>query len=63
MATAFHIPNPYAHGLLLLETEQGTLILDQDSSEVLLWHETEYGLEARERTDGRWEYYVQDWLI
>lgn len=63
MATAFHKTQLYAHGLLIIETDKGSLVLDQDNDEVLLWHETVYGFESRERVDGSWEYFVQDWLL
>ncbi len=61
MATAFHRDKFYAHAILLVETQFGTYVLDQDSDQVLLWHETPYIFEAREIEDNRWVYYHQDW--
>jgi len=61
MTTAFHREQYYAHALLLVETTKGTFILDQDRDVVELWHKTPYMIEARERKDGSWERFAQDW--
>jgi predicted transglutaminase-like cysteine proteinase len=61
IGTAFHSTKFYAHALLLVETTNGTYILDQDSQEVLLWNKTPYIFESRIRPDGRWERFAQDW--
>lgn len=61
MTTAFHRDEFYAHALLLVETSAGTFVLDQDSEEVLLWDQAPYIYEARERVNGTWERYFQDW--
>lgn len=61
MTTAFHREQFYAHALLLVETDQGTFVLDQDRPQVQLWHQTPYIFEARERSDGSWERFAQDW--
>ena len=44
---------------LLVETDAGTYVLNGPGSEVMLWFETPYNFEARERTDGRWERFDQ----
>jgi predicted transglutaminase-like cysteine proteinase len=61
MTTAFHRDQYYAHALLLVETTAGTFVLDQDSEDVLLWDQAPYIYEARERVDGKWERFFQDW--
>jgi predicted transglutaminase-like cysteine proteinase len=61
MATAFHATKFYAHALLLVETSEGTFVLDQDNEEVVLWRDAPYIFEARELTNGRWERFVQEW--
>lgn len=61
MTTAFHREQFYAHALLLVETSRGTFVLDQDRDVVELWHQTPYMMEARERKDGSWERFDQDW--
>ncbi len=61
MGTAFHNEMYYAHALLYLETDKGTFILDQDNREILIWHQTPYILESRERVDGSWEMFEQIW--
>ena len=49
----------FTHALLLVETDAGTYVLDGLRSGVVLWFETPYNLEARERPDGRWERFDQ----
>lgn len=61
MGTAFHRQQYYAHALLLVETTAGTFVLDQDNEEVLLWNQAPYIYEARERVNGSWERFFQDW--
>ena len=61
MATVFHREKFYAHAVLLVETQFGTYVLDQDTDELLLWYQTNYIFESREIENGAWEYFVQDW--
>lgn len=59
MAIAHHRTHHTPHSVLLLETSQGTYVLDTYTSRIKLWHETPYNFEARERTNGTWERFDQ----
>jgi len=48
-----------AHCLLTVETSRGTWLLDSFADAVLLWSESPYNFEARERPDGRWDRFDQ----
>jgi len=61
MATAFHKEMLYPHAILLVETNQGTLVLDQEAASVQYWDERPLMYERRERQDGRWDVYEVDW--
>lgn len=61
MGIGFHKEKLYSHGLLFIETDKGTLVLDQDNDKVVFWDEAPYAYECSERNDGMWEYYFQDW--
>tara|TARA_Y100001935_G_scaffold255326_1_gene267729 strand:- start:4356 stop:5030 length:675 start_codon:yes stop_codon:yes gene_type:complete len=61
MATAFHKEKYYAHALLIVRTQQGPIVLDQDSSQPLRLKDAPYIFESAERSNGMWERYLQDW--
>lgn len=61
MATAFHKEKYYAHALLIVRTQQGPIVLDQDSKQPLKLKDAPYIFESAERSDGMWERYLQDW--
>ncbi|MFH2203027.1 MAG: transglutaminase-like cysteine peptidase [Elusimicrobiota bacterium] len=61
MTTAFHKELLYPHAILLVETSQGTLVLDQESQSIDYWDEKPLMYEKRERQDGRWEVFEVDW--
>ncbi len=61
IATVMHKTKFYMHAILLIETDQGTFVLDQENSNVSLWYETPYVFEAREMVGGSWEYFTQNW--
>ena len=53
-----------SHGVLLVETTQGTYLLDSIVDQVSLWHLSPYNYESRERQDGRWERFDQgEWVF
>lgn len=62
MGIGFHKEKLYGHGLLFVETNKGTMVLDQDNDEIVPWNEAPYNYECMERNDGMWEYYIQDWI-
>ncbi len=59
LAIVHHRKDLFSHAVLLIETGQGTFLLDSYSDEVKLWHEAPYNFESRERPDGRWDRYDQ----
>lgn len=59
LAIAFHQRKLHSHCLLTIETNEGTLVLDSLSDDILLWHQAPYNYEQRERSDGRWERFDQ----
>lgn len=59
LGLAQHRRSLFTHALLLVETDAGTYVLNGPGSEVVLWFETPYNFEARERPDGRWERFDQ----
>lgn len=61
MMTAFHRTKFFAHALLSVETDKATLILDQETDELLLWSDAPYIYASRELPDGRWEFFEQNW--
>ena len=61
MITGFHSTKLYAHALLSIETDQGTLILDNETNDILWWDEKPYIYEKREISNQQWEYFEQNW--
>jgi predicted transglutaminase-like cysteine proteinase len=59
LGLAQHRRSLFTHALLLVETDAGTYVLNGPGSEVVLWFETSYNFEARERPDRRWERFDQ----
>jgi len=59
MALVFHRRLLTSHGILTVETSDGTFILDSSGDEVRRWDRVPYNFEARERPDGRWERFDQ----
>ena len=59
IAIAHHRAEMYAHAVLLVETTEGTFLLNSIVDDVCLWNEAPYNFEARERPDGRWERFDQ----
>jgi len=57
----WHREKYYAHALLSVETNQGTLILDNETDEIMWWYEKPFMYEKREYLDQLWEYFEQDW--
>lgn len=60
MAIVHHKTTLASHAALLVETTEGTYLLDSLTGEVVLWHLSPYNFESRERQDGTWERYDQD---
>jgi len=50
-----------AHCVLTVETTEGTYVLDSYSNEVSRWDRIPYNFEARERIDGFWDRFDQDY--
>ena len=59
LAFVFHRRHLSSHCILTVETSKGTYILDSFINEVFRWDRGDYNVEARERTDGRWDRYDQ----
>ena len=59
MALAQHRRTLFSHAVLLVESDQGTWVLNGFDEAVVLWHRSPYNFEARERPDGRWERFDQ----
>ncbi|MGD8846658.1 MAG: transglutaminase-like cysteine peptidase [Desulfobacteraceae bacterium] len=60
IAIGYHKKKLHSHAVLTVETRQGTLVLDSTNDQILIWHQTPYNFEMRERPDGRWERYDQE---
>jgi predicted transglutaminase-like cysteine proteinase len=58
-AIVYHRRMMSPHTVLLVETTAGTYLLDNQVDDVLIWSETPYNFEMRERPDGKWERYDQ----
>lgn len=58
-----HKRSLYSHAILSIETTEGTFILLENLSYLPLWHQIEYNLEMRERSDGNWDRYDQRYWI
>ena len=61
LATAFHNQKYYAHAVLLVVTDRGVMVLDQDSDKIIRWNQAPYIFEASEGPSQKWTYYVQNW--
>jgi predicted transglutaminase-like cysteine proteinase len=61
MAIAIHAREYFGHAVLLAETSAGTFVLDNLGDALLCWDETPYIWERRERPDGLWVRFVQEW--
>lgn len=61
MAIVSHKKLLSAHTVLLVETTEGTFLLDNLTNDVLLWNRAPYNFEARERPDGKWDRYDQNY--
>ncbi len=62
IALVHHRKDMFPHAVLLVETTEGTFLLDNLENDIVLWHNAPYNFEARERPDGLWERYDQsDW--
>ena len=59
LAIVYHKKLMSPHLILLLETSDGTMVLDQLNNEVLCWDKVPYNYESRERMDGRWDRFDQ----
>lgn len=60
MAIGFHKKTLSSHALLLVETTEGTHVVDRITNQISLWYQTPYNFESRERSDGKWERFDQD---
>jgi predicted transglutaminase-like cysteine proteinase len=64
MAIVYHRRMLSPHTVLLVETTAGTFLVDNQVDDVLIWNETPYNFEMRERPDGKWERYDQgSWVF
>jgi predicted transglutaminase-like cysteine proteinase len=64
MAIVHDRKNLSPHGVLLVETTQGTYLLDSIVDQVSLWYRLPYNYESRERQDGTWERFDQvEWVF
>jgi predicted transglutaminase-like cysteine proteinase len=59
LAFVFDRKDLSAHCILTVETTRGTWVLDSYADAVLLWSDSPYNFEARERPDGRWDRFDQ----
>lgn len=58
-AIAFHAVQLFPHAVLLVETTQGTWVLDNLHDEVLCWDAVPYEFKRRELPDGQWMRFEQ----
>jgi predicted transglutaminase-like cysteine proteinase len=61
MAIVSHKKFLSSHAVLLIETTEGTYVLDNLTNDVLLWNVAPYNYESRERPDGKWDRYDQSY--
>lgn len=54
MAIVHHRERFFAHAVLLVETDGGTFVLDNQTDRILCWASAPYEFERRERPDGDW---------
>lgn len=59
MAIVHHKTKYYSHAVLVLETSQGTWVMDSLADDIPCWSMIPYYYEIRERPDGRWDRYDQ----
>lgn len=59
MAIVHHRARLFSHAVLLAETDNGTLVLDNMNSDIVCWNRIPFNFEMRERTDGRWTRFDQ----
>ncbi|MGE0320350.1 MAG: transglutaminase-like cysteine peptidase [Hyphomicrobiaceae bacterium] len=59
LAIGIHATQYISHVVLLIDTNEGTYTLDNESTELKCWSATEYYFEGRERLDGLWDWYDQ----
>ena len=50
-----------SHGMLLVETTQGTYIMNCITDQIFLWYQSPYNYESRERPDGKWDRFDQSY--
>lgn len=60
IAIVHHKRNLSSHVALLVETTDGTYLLNSLTNEIVLWHRAPYNFESRERPDGTWVRYDQE---
>ena len=59
MTIVYHKEFKSPHAILLVETNEGTVALDNPSNEIVCWDKAPYNYETRERPDGRWDRFDQ----
>jgi predicted transglutaminase-like cysteine proteinase len=60
IAIGFHKKTLISHAVLLVETTQGTYVMNRVTNHLLLWYQSPYNFEARELPDGKWERFDQN---
>lgn len=60
VAIGFHKKTLTSHALLLVETTEGTYVMDRITNQIFLWYQTPYNFESQERCDGKWERFDQN---
>ncbi|WP_172300261.1 transglutaminase-like cysteine peptidase [Pseudoruegeria sp. HB172150] len=59
LAIVHHREQYFAHAVLLLESDHGTLVLDNLSDDIACWDDAPYEFERREHPDGTWIRFVR----
>jgi len=60
IAIGYHKKTLTSHAVLTVETKHGTYVMDSSNDRILLWYQTPYNYETRERTDSKWERFDQE---
>ncbi len=59
MAIAYHTDQLFPHAVLLIESDQGTWVLDNVDDPIRCWDAVPYTFTSRERPDGLWDRFVR----